>query len=173
MDLENLFSVKSIIFYVFYLNAKVKILFTIIEICRWNLSWLAASEFQAIELHVGFNQLKALCHFLFLSLVPRHSRTHLTNQWPNFTSMWQKSTVDKKWKRKFDKHDSADTRRQKSCKHVIHQESKCDRMNFLFIVLFVLPIRNPFQILKFVNLFLLVQVKCKGIFSKVLLLLIF
>ena len=48
-----------------------------------------------------------------------------------------------------------------SCKDVIHQESKCDQMNFLFVVISVLPIRNPFQILKFVNLSLSVQVKYK------------
>ena len=48
-------------------------------------------------------------------------------------------------------------------KHVIHHESesKCDQINFLFVVLSVLPIRNPFQILKFVNLSLSVQVKYK------------
>ena len=56
---------------------------------------------------------------------------------------------------------------------MIHQESKRDQMNFLFVVLSVLPIRNPFQILKFVNLSLSVQVKYKWIFNKVLLLLIF
>ena len=40
---------------------------------------LAASKFQAIELRVGFYRWKALCHFLFLflSLAPRHSWTHL------------------------------------------------------------------------------------------------
>ena len=48
-----------------------------------------------------------------------------------------------------------------SCKDVIHQESKCDQMNFQFVVISILPIRNPFQILKFVNLSLSVQVKYK------------
>ena len=48
-----------------------------------------------------------------------------------------------------------------SSNHVIHQESKCDQMNFLFVVISVLPIRNPFQIQKFVNLSLSVQVKYK------------
>ena len=48
-----------------------------------------------------------------------------------------------------------------SSNHVIHQESKYDQMNFLFVILFVLPICNPFQILKFVNLSLSVQVKYK------------
>ena len=115
--------------------------------------------------------------FLFLFLVPRHSRAHLTNQWPNFKSMWQKSTVVKKWNH-FTKVNLTNmilpTQKDKNnCKHVIHQESKCDQMNFLFVVLSVLPNRNPFQILKFVNLSLSVQVKYKWIFNKVLLLLIF
>ena len=48
-----------------------------------------------------------------------------------------------------------------SSKHVIHQESKCDPMNFLFVILSVLPIRNPFQIQKFVDLSLLVIVYVK------------
>ena len=48
-----------------------------------------------------------------------------------------------------------------SHKHVIYHESKRDQMNFILVILSVLPIRNPFQILKFVNLSLSVQVKYK------------